>query len=152
MPSARTFVRPICGKDEPHYHSMDERQRSLAAAWLYEMAHVVTQQMGQPNVWSDWRKTLTYHYPDDSPAGSIRNLRPLYAGPIEPVFWPSNHEGRCPGDNERMALHPLADINDLREVVHERGIEDSYVTPAEAVRELKTDVERLRPRVRVVTG
>lgn len=37
-----------------------------------------------------------------------------------------------------------ADIDDLDSVVHELGIEDSHVTPAEAVRELKQEIEDLR--------
>ncbi len=38
---------------------------------------------------------------------------------------------------------PLSDINDLDEVCRELGIQDSHVTPAEAVRELKEEIERL---------
>jgi hypothetical protein len=39
---------------------------------------------------------------------------------------------------------PLDDVNALDEVVHELGIEDSHVTPAEAVRSLKNDLEAVR--------
>ena len=39
---------------------------------------------------------------------------------------------------------PLSDINDLDAVVHALGIEDSDTTPAEAVAELKVEIERLR--------
>ena len=39
---------------------------------------------------------------------------------------------------------PLSDINDLDAVVHALGIEDSDTTPAEAVAELKAEIERLR--------
>lgn len=42
-----------------------------------------------------------------------------------------------------MVLHPLSDIRDLHEVVHELGIEDSSTTPAEAVRELKSEIDSL---------
>ena len=38
----------------------------------------------------------------------------------------------------------IEDVNNLDEVVHELGIEDSDTTPAEAVRELKAEIERLR--------
>ena len=39
---------------------------------------------------------------------------------------------------------PLSDINDLDAVVHALGIEDSDTTAAEAVAELKAEIERLR--------
>ena len=39
---------------------------------------------------------------------------------------------------------PLSDINDLDAVVHALGIEDEDTTPAEAVAELKAEIERLR--------
>lgn len=38
-------------------------------------------------------------------------------------------------------MMPLSDINNLDEVVHELGIEDSFTTPAEAVRKLKQQLE-----------
>lgn len=38
----------------------------------------------------------------------------------------------------------LSDINDLDDVCKELGIQDSHVTPAEAVRELNAEIERLR--------
>jgi len=47
-----------------------------------------------------------------------------------------------PKETER--LMPLSDINDLDDVCRELGIQDSHVTPAEAVRELKAEVEQLR--------
>jgi hypothetical protein len=37
----------------------------------------------------------------------------------------------------------LSDINDLDDVCRELGIQDSHVTPTEAVRELKAEIERL---------
>jgi hypothetical protein len=43
-----------------------------------------------------------------------------------------------------MVLHPLSDIRDLDDVVRELDIESSHTTPAEAVRELKEEIERLR--------
>lgn len=45
------------------------------------------------------------------------------------------------GDNQ---MHPLSDIRDLDEVVRELGIQDSSTMPAEAVRELNAEIERLR--------
>lgn len=39
---------------------------------------------------------------------------------------------------------PLSDANDLDAVIHALGIEDSDTTPAEAVAELKAEIERLR--------
>lgn len=47
-------------------------------------------------------------------------------------------------DSNAEILMPLSDANDLDAVVHELGIEDSDTTPAEAVRELKAEIERLR--------
>ncbi len=44
---------------------------------------------------------------------------------------------------EEMVLHPLSDIRELDEVVHELGIQDSGTTPAEAIRELKAEIEKL---------
>lgn len=44
-------------------------------------------------------------------------------------------------------LHPTSDINDLDEVCRELGIQNSEVTPAEAVRELNAEIERLRAAV-----
>ena len=48
------------------------------------------------------------------------------------------------GMSEVERMMPLSDIDDLDEVVHELGIQDSHVTPAEAVRELNQEIERLR--------
>lgn len=45
------------------------------------------------------------------------------------------------GSSEPM---PSEDVNNLDEVVHELGIEDSHETPAEAVRKLKTEIGGLR--------
>lgn len=45
-------------------------------------------------------------------------------------------------DAERMM--PLEDINNLDAVVHELGIEDSFTTPADAVRGLKQKIEQMR--------
>ena len=42
---------------------------------------------------------------------------------------------------------PLSDVNDLDAVVHALGIEDSDTTPAEAVAELKAEIERLRAEI-----
>lgn len=75
-----TFACPICGKAEPHYHSQEERQGTVVVAWLCEIAQVVTCN-GNENVWSDWKPSLTFNRPE-APDGSIRNLRPLYAGPV----------------------------------------------------------------------
>jgi hypothetical protein len=44
-----------------------------------------------------------------------------------------------------MSTH---DVNDLDAVVHALGIEDSHTPPAEAVEELKTEIERLRTEPR----
>jgi hypothetical protein len=43
-----------------------------------------------------------------------------------------------------MVLHPLSEVRDLDDVVRELGIESSPTTPAEAVRELKEEIERFR--------
>ena len=43
---------------------------------------------------------------------------------------------------------PRSDVNNLDEVVHELGIEDSETTPAEAVRELKAEIERRDETIR----
>jgi len=51
---------------------------------------------------------------------------------------------------ERMM--PLDDINNLDAVVHELGIEDSFETPAEAVRKLKAERDRLRAALRETTA
>lgn len=60
---------------------------------------------------------------------------------------PSNYEDRHPQDRNEERMMPLSDINDLDEVVHELGIQDSHVTPAEAVRELNREIEELRAQV-----
>lgn len=41
-------------------------------------------------------------------------------------------------------LMPLSDINDLDDVCRELGIQDSHVTPAQVVKELNKEIERLR--------
>ena len=46
-----------------------------------------------------------------------------------------------------MILMPQSDVDDLDAVVHALGIEDSHITPAEAVAELHAEIERLRARV-----
>lgn len=48
---------------------------------------------------------------------------------------------RCRNTGRRMVEMPLSDANDLDAVVHELCIEDSDVTPAEAVRALKSKLE-----------
>lgn len=50
----------------------------------------------------------------------------------------------CQNTGKRMVLMPLSDANNLDAVVHELEIEDSDTTPAEAVKELKAEIERLR--------
>jgi len=42
------------------------------------------------------------------------------------------------------------DINDLDDAVHELGIEDSHTTPAEAIRELKAEIENLHEALSVL--
>lgn len=59
----------------------------------------------------------------------------------------SNYEARHPSD-EKMVLHPLSDICDLDDVCRELGIQDSHVTPAEAVRELNAEIEMLNERLK----
>ena len=55
---------------------------------------------------------------------------------------PSNYEKRHPGDI--LVLHPLSEINEWDEALRELGIQDSTTTPAEAIRELNAEIERLR--------
>lgn len=55
-----------------------------------------------------------------------------------------NYEGRHPDD---MVLHPLTEIREWDEALAELGIQDSTQTPAEAVRELNAEIERLRAPV-----
>ena len=43
-----------------------------------------------------------------------------------------------------MIPMPQSDVDDLDAVVHALGVEDSHVTPAEAVAELHAEIERLR--------
>ena len=50
----------------------------------------------------------------------------------------------CDNTGRRMVKMPLSDVNDLDAVVHVLGIEDSDTTPAEAVKELHAEIERLR--------
>ena len=52
-----------------------------------------------------------------------------------------NYEDR---HNGPMVMHPISDISDLDDVCRELGIQDSPTTPAEAVRELNGEIERLR--------
>lgn len=47
-------------------------------------------------------------------------------------------------DAAGWAIHPLSEIRELDAVVHALGIEDSHTTPAEAVEELKSEIEKLR--------
>lgn len=47
-------------------------------------------------------------------------------------------------ETDKRFLERASDVNDLDDVVRELGIEDSHTTPAEAVRELKVEVERLQ--------
>ena len=42
-----------------------------------------------------------------------------------------------------MVLHPLTEIREWDEALAVLGIQDSHVTPAEAVRELNAEIERL---------
>ncbi|WP_024922004.1 MULTISPECIES: hypothetical protein [unclassified Afipia] len=56
-----------------------------------------------------------------------------------------NYEDR---HNGPMVMHPISDINDLDDVCRELGIQDSHVTPAEAVRELNGEIEALRERLK----
>ena len=51
-----------------------------------------------------------------------------------------NYEGRHPDD---QILWSASDLQDLIDVVAELGIQDSVQTPAEAVRELNAEIERL---------
>lgn len=51
-----------------------------------------------------------------------------------------NYEDRHPQDRNEERLMPLSDINELDDVCRELGIQDSHVTPAEAVRELNADL------------
>jgi hypothetical protein len=53
----------------------------------------------------------------------------------------------CGNTGHARILMPLSDANDLDAVIHALGIEDSDTTPAEAVAELHTEIERLRARV-----
>lgn len=43
---------------------------------------------------------------------------------------------------DAMIMMPLENINDLDDVCRELGIEDSFITPANAVLELKSEIER----------
>jgi hypothetical protein len=60
--------------------------------------------------------------------------------------WPSDHaqrgnyEDRHPND---MVLHPLTEIREWDEALAVLGIQDSDQTPADAIRELNAEIERL---------
>lgn len=56
----------------------------------------------------------------------------------------SNYESRHPDD---MVLHPLSEIREWDEALAVLGIQDSTQTPAEAIRELIAEIERLRADV-----
>lgn len=48
------------------------------------------------------------------------------------------------------SLMTLSDINDLDEVCRELGIQDSHVTPADAVRALNAETERFRAALQTI--
>lgn len=52
-----------------------------------------------------------------------------------------NYEDRHPND---MVLHPLSEIREWDEALAVLGIQDSDQTPADAIRELNAEIERLR--------
>lgn len=54
-----------------------------------------------------------------------------------------NYEGRHPNDRNEV-LWAASEVQDLIDVVNELGIQNSETTPAEAVRELNAEIERLR--------
>jgi hypothetical protein len=60
---------------------------------------------------------------------------------IQKVRDQNARENACPPGEH---CHPVSDINDLDDVCRELGIQESSVTPAEAVRELNAEIERLR--------
>lgn len=55
-----------------------------------------------------------------------------------------NYEDRHPND---MILHPLSEIRGWDEALQVLGIQDSDQTPADAIRELHAEIERLRAPV-----
>ena len=57
-----------------------------------------------------------------------------------------NYEGRHPNDRDEV-LWAASEVQDLIDVVNELGIQNSETTPAEAVRELNAEIERLRAAV-----
>jgi hypothetical protein len=61
------------------------------------------------------------------------------AGPIA-AGERGNYEGRHPND---MVLHPLSEIREWDEALAVLGIQDSDQTPADAIRELNAEIERL---------
>lgn len=52
-----------------------------------------------------------------------------------------NYEDRHPND---MVLHPLTEIREWDEALAVLGIQDGDQTPADAIRELKAEINRLR--------
>lgn len=62
------------------------------------------------------------------------------------------HEAANEIDKLRASAMPLSDVNDLDAVVHALGIEDSDISPAEAVRLLQAEIEQLRERVSEFRG
>lgn len=53
-------------------------------AWSYELANARRWVDGKPAEYCDWQPYVTVRKPC-VPSGSIRNLRPLYAGEVESV-------------------------------------------------------------------
>lgn len=53
----------------------------------------------------------------------------------------------CENTGKQMVRMPLSDANDLDAVVHELCIEDSDVTPIEAVRALRADLAAAREEI-----
>jgi len=73
----------------------------------------------------------------------------LLNGLAPPATARGNYEGRHPND---MVLHPLSEIREWDEALAVLGIQDSTQTPAEAIRELNAEIERLRATVLAANG
>jgi hypothetical protein len=83
-----------------------------------------------------WANMSMQNYPDGDPMERKMSERYVDGGGNIPVLSRKVADG--------MVLHPLSEIREWDEALAVLGIQDSTQTPAEAIRELIAEIERLR--------
>lgn len=76
-------VDELAAEFAPILEAERTRVTTEQVAWSYELACSRNWVDGKPAEYCDWQAYVTVRKPN-VPPGSIRNLRPLYAGPAEP--------------------------------------------------------------------